>query len=200
MGYSSALDLRQLSGVPNDPPSGTTLLYVKSDGLLYKKTLSVESPVDTTGSGVPTGCIMGWPSASPPAGWLLCNGQSTTGFPSLAAIVGATVPDYTGRFLVGAGVTTPSNTNRALNATGGADQVSLTVAQLASHDHGIAHNHSFLVRSTSGTTGAVSMGAGVAQADQNVSAASNTTSGSRGGDGAHENMPPFAALNWIIKT
>lgn len=35
--------------------------------------------------------------------WLECNGQSTVGYPELAAIVGANVPDYRGYFLRGFG-------------------------------------------------------------------------------------------------
>ena len=49
---------------------------------------------------------MAWPVAGNPAdaaSWLECNGQSTTGYPELAAVVGATVPDLRGRFLRGFG-------------------------------------------------------------------------------------------------
>ena len=35
--------------------------------------------------------------------WLECNGQSTSGYPALAAIVGSNVPDYRGMFLRGYG-------------------------------------------------------------------------------------------------
>ncbi|WP_422664658.1 phage tail protein [Anaeromusa acidaminophila] len=47
-----------------------------------------------------------WPSFSNPTDgniWLECNGQSTSAYPALAAIVGVTVPDYRGIFLRGYG-------------------------------------------------------------------------------------------------
>ncbi len=52
------------------------------------------------------GTIVAWPVAGNPAdaaSWLECNGQSTAGYPELAAVVGATVPDLRGKFLRGLG-------------------------------------------------------------------------------------------------
>ena len=45
--------------------------------------------------GVPVGSIIGWVGANAPTGgtWLLCNGQSCTGYPELVAIVGNNVPN-----------------------------------------------------------------------------------------------------------
>ena len=57
-------------------------------------------------TGVPIGTILAWPSHTLPADggvWLLCNGQSTAGYPQLSAIVGSNVPDYRGVFLRGYG-------------------------------------------------------------------------------------------------
>jgi len=51
--------------------------------------------------GVPTGTIFCFAVASVPTGYLECNGQSTTGFTALAALVGATVPDLRGEFVRG---------------------------------------------------------------------------------------------------
>ena len=55
---------------------------------------------------MPVGTIVAWPVAVNPAdseSWLECNGQSTTGYPELAAVVGAAVPNYQGIFLRGLG-------------------------------------------------------------------------------------------------
>lgn len=57
---------------------------------------------------MPVGTIIAWPSGTLPGGldagkWLICNGQSTVGYPDLALVVGATVPDYRGYFLRGLG-------------------------------------------------------------------------------------------------
>ncbi len=56
--------------------------------------------------GVPVGMVVAWPVAGNPAdaaSWLECNGQSTVGYPELAAVIGANVPDLRGRFLRGLG-------------------------------------------------------------------------------------------------
>lgn len=50
---------------------------------------------------MPIGTIVWFAASSPPDGWLECNGQSTTAYPALAAVVGSTVPDLRGRFVRG---------------------------------------------------------------------------------------------------
>jgi len=45
--------------------------------------------------------IAWYSSPIPPQGWLECNGQSTAGYPKLAAIVGSNVPDLRGEFIRG---------------------------------------------------------------------------------------------------
>ena len=50
---------------------------------------------------VPTGTIIMFPSATPPFGYLLCNGQTIkkNQFPELYGVVAGTVPDMTDRFV-----------------------------------------------------------------------------------------------------
>jgi microcystin-dependent protein len=69
-------------------------------------------------AALPTGVIMLWSGsiASVPSGWALCNGTSGT-------------PDLRDRFVVGAGTT------YAVNATGGANTVTLDTTQIPSHTH-----------------------------------------------------------------
>lgn len=76
---------------------------------------------------VPVGTIAMYGGASAPTGWLLCDGTSTTGYTTLAALVGATTPDLRGRFAIG------DNASLTLLATGG----STTIAEgnLPSHSH-----------------------------------------------------------------
>ena len=57
-----------------------------------------------------------------PSGWQLCNGQSGT-------------PDLRNRFVVGVGGT------YAVGATGGADQVTLSVEQIPAHSHGYSDKY-----------------------------------------------------------
>jgi len=92
---------------------------------------SPSSPITTSGTlNVtdaalnPPGAIIMFGSATPPSGWILCNGQSTASYPALAAIVGATVPDLRNRFIVGAGST------YAQGATGGSTTHSHSLSSL----------------------------------------------------------------------
>lgn len=50
---------------------------------------------------VPVGSIQMWGTPTPPDGWLELNGQSTSGYPDLAKLYGATVPDMRGSFARG---------------------------------------------------------------------------------------------------
>lgn len=80
-------------------------------------------------SVVQVGTVIIWGATANPHDadkWLECNGQSTAGYPELADVVGANVPNYTNQFLRG----------------GIASQVGQTVADsIRGHDHGyIASN------------------------------------------------------------
>ena len=50
---------------------------------------------------LPTGAITAFGGSTAPTGYLECNGQSTSGYTALAAIVGANVPDLRGEFVRG---------------------------------------------------------------------------------------------------
>jgi microcystin-dependent protein len=76
---------------------------------------------------VPVGTIAMWGGASAPAGWLLCDGTSTSGYTTLAGIVGAATPDMRGRFPIG------DNSTLTLLGTGGS--LTITEANLPSHTH-----------------------------------------------------------------
>lgn len=76
---------------------------------------------------VPVGTIAMYGGASAPTGWLLCDGTSTTGYPTLAGIVGSTTPDLRGRFAIG------DNASLTLLATGGS--ATIAEANLPSHTH-----------------------------------------------------------------
>ena len=69
-------------------------------------------------STLPSGIILLWSGqiSNIPSGWALCNGSNGT-------------PDLRNRFIVGAGST------YTVGATGGSDTVTLTTAQMSSHNH-----------------------------------------------------------------
>lgn len=140
------------------------------------------------GSGlVPTGTIVmyGGTIAPTTGGWLLCNGQSTTGYTALAAIVGANVPDLMGRAPIGYGSGTGLTARGTIGAKVGAETHTLITAEIPSHDH------------SSLQFGPNAGGAGL-RADAIVT--TDTRTGSTGGGGAHNNMQPSTVVNFIIKT
>lgn len=52
-------------------------------------------------SDTPIGGVIPFRGTTVPDGWLECNGQSTAGYPELAAAVGPNVPDLRGEFIRG---------------------------------------------------------------------------------------------------
>lgn len=149
---------------------------------------------------VPTGCIMMWYTNTPPSGWLLCNGQSTTGYTALAAVVGATVPNLQGRVPVGRDAADTSFD--VLGETGGAKTHTLTIAEMPSHSHQWrAAGISALNQTPSNWDDIVggntnSLGVGPASIEDN----GGNSIQARGGGAAHNNLQPYIVLNYIIKT
>jgi microcystin-dependent protein len=113
--------------------TSTEINYV--DGVTSNIQTQLDTIVNTTiPNATPVGTIVMFGGASAPAGWLFCNGQSTASYASLAAVVGATVPDLRGRAPIGAGTGT-GLTERTLGTTTGAETHTLTLAQTPSHSH-----------------------------------------------------------------
>jgi len=146
---------------------------------------------------VPVGAVMQWIASNAPSGWLLCAGQGahTNTYSNLFAVIGFQyggsgtnflLPDMRGRVPLGMGAG-PGRTARNLNATGGVETVTLTVDQLASHNHAVAWRQQAYAPS-GWTLGATDTGYW-----------SGTETGHRGGNQPHDNMPPFIVLNYIIK-
>ena len=139
---------------------------------------------------VPIGTIQMWPTSSPPTGWLICNGSSfsSSTYPDLANVLGGTtLPNFSGRFPLGSGNSgTAGATNHNLKSTGGEETHTLTINEMPSHSHGVTYAD----RSKDGNGNNVS--------DLGSSGKTETTS-STGGGAAHNNMPPFYTINFIIK-
>lgn len=173
------------------------------------------------GAGVTAGIVMAFAGSSAPAGWLLCDGAavSRTTYATLFALIGTTygagdgsttfnVPNLKGRVPVGkdAGQTEFD----VLGETGGEKTHQLTSAEMPSHTHTQnAHSHvqqqpgAATGNFASGTRDASSCGTGgspSALADALSTQTTVAVNQNTGGDGAHNNLQPYIALNYIIKT
>ncbi len=196
------------------------------------------------GSGVPVGTVADYAGSSAPTGWLLCYGQlvSRTTYADLFTAIGTTygvgdgattfgLPDCRGRVGVGKdnmGGTAASRVTTAgsgvdgatLGAVGGAQNHTLTTAQLASHTHtgttnsDGTHTHNIVKAAFNGATGTSTF---VSTVDTKVtlpeqltpvtgtftdSAGAHThtiTMNNTGSGDAHNNMQPSIIFHKIIK-
>jgi len=155
--------------------------------------------LDTWGSScMPVGTIIMMAVDDPPTGYLRCNGRKhdEADYPELHAvlssqyIVDATefkTPDIDGRVVVGVG-DGGGLTERFMDDAGGTEEHQLSVAELAKHDH--LYLPPFVNLDIEGP--------GIPDAGATV-VGTNVATQEAGGNVAHENMPPFIALNYFIK-
>lgn len=146
--------------------------------------------------GCMVGVIFAYITEDPPIGSLALDGSTydDIDYPQLAAVLDPefdngdgtfTLPDVRGRGVIGAG-SGAGLTSRSVGETLGDETVTLTIAEIPSHDH---------VYNETGVTSADPI-AGVPLPAASVAAPSLT--GATGGGGAHENMPPSLALNYAV--
>lgn len=164
---------------------------------------------------VPVGTIAMYGGSSAPTGWLLCDGTSTTGYTALAAIVGATTPDFKGRFAIG------DNSSLTLLGTGGSTTIGTN--NLPSHSHANTavlasgtvtitdpgHSHTLDVSASSGGVDGVVYVGGASGVDStfvnstttgitaSVGTAITVTNANTGGGEAY--YQPHLVVNYIIK-
>jgi microcystin-dependent protein len=138
---------------------------------------------------LPKGTIVAYNQTTAPAGWALCDGSNGT-------------PNLRGRFIFGSGG------SRGMNTTGGQETVALNINEMPSHTHTAnvsdpGHEHGFYGSyHDHGPAPKLHLakweGAPVTQvskATTGISVSNNYT----GGNQAHENMPPFYVLTYIMK-
>ena len=165
---------------------------------------------DLDNGAVPVGAMMMWLTGTPPAGWLLCQGQSNIAiatYPKLAALLGNTggfinMPDMRDRFPGGAGTD-----NGAVNAGVGGDSIEkLASGQCAvpSHTHTdgtltvAAHTHSDGTLAVAGHThdqGTLAIGSHSHTADGTLAAASHGHSYGGGTARVPTNTIGFTRIN-----
>lgn len=150
----------------------------------------------------PAGNIVITARTTAPTGWLLCQGQvvSRTTYATLFAAIGTTygagdgsttfgVPNLKGRVIVG--VDTSQTEFDVLGETGGAKTHTLSLSEMPAHDHTINLRR--------GGSAADSGGAG-GYLWHNVTVDPREVTTTRGAGAAHNNLQPYAAMHYIIKT
>lgn len=190
--------------------SPTEVLHVAGN---LKVTGSVEVGVASLALG--TGFIAAYSVAAPPSGWLACNGSavSRTTYSDLYALIGTTygagdgsttfnVPDLRGRTLIGtdglaAGSFTANlGTLDNIGGIGGAQNHTLTTAELPSH------THSQIGQSGCGHDNCNGGWSASIYEHRASSSSRNTINNinSTGGGGSHNTVQPSLAISYLIKT
>ncbi len=190
------------SGTFYAPGNWLLVAVVNSDDRTVKLGTGVtigtaSSYMSSYGSSLPRGTIVMWTGDTLPGGWAWCDGQNGT-------------PDLRGRFVLGAGKG-DGLTLRNRGALGGEETHLLAITEIPSHAHGVSdpgHFHTWSgSRQEAGTddknnTSEFSKGdAGTADTvtKNTDNKASRISINAAGGGLAHENMPPFYALPFIMK-
>lgn len=174
------------------------------------------------------GQIMMFAGNFAPRGWAFCNGQllAISQYNALFSILGPTyggngittfaLPDLRGRVPISPG-TGPGLSTRQLGQSSGAETHTLNITEMPSHNHIATAGGNVLLSGTPGVrhtpiagdltaSPGFSEGLGVTKVNAygpatdtvNGQALPAQTIGNQGGNLAHNNMPPFLAINFII--
>lgn len=155
------------------------------------------------GESIPVGSIIPYGNSVVPETYLLCNGQAVSriDYPELFAIIGVTfgsgdgsttfnVPDYRDKFVLGAGGEVD------LAETGGEKTHTLTVDELAAHEHQLIDTINN--RPQVGWNPASPNTNMIAYTAQN-GMGRYLNAAKTGGGQPHNNMPPYVGTYYIIK-
>lgn len=162
-----------------------------------------------------TGAVVAYAGTTAPSGFLLCQGQSLlrADYPALFAVIGITygaadgthfnVPNLKSRVPVGVDGAEPLFDT--LGETGGATTHILTSAQMPSHSHALTLGVSATAAASGGSavdngSGALVQGPATGRFAKAVTLQAPIDISAVGGGGAHPNVQPYIALNYIIKT
>lgn len=180
------------------------------------------SAIVPTGTTVPYAGILG----SAPAGWLVCDGSavSRTTYADLFTTIGTSfgagdgsatfnLPDLRGRFPLGKDNLGGTSANRVtavvadqLGGSAGAENHTLSTVEMPAHNHtlraemyGSPGTNDSLGNKLHRNGWPTAFQTGSSYTIENIWGTS-TTIKDNGGGGAHNNMPPYVTLNYIIKT
>jgi microcystin-dependent protein len=148
---------------------------------------------------------------SQPVGWAFCDGQvmAISENDTLFNLIGTTyggdgqstfaLPDLRGRVPIHMG--TQAGTNYVIGEKAGEESVTLTVQQMPAHNHALLATGNSADKTT--PQGNVAASASVVNVsaygtDQPTTPVSPASIGPAGGSAPHENLQPFACINFII--
>ncbi|EOJ4604821.1 phage tail protein [Escherichia coli] len=212
-GAPATLDtLKEIAAaINNDPKFSTTINNALSGKQPLDETLTHLSGKDVAGllaylglgegSALPVGVPVPWPSATPPTGWLKCNGAafSAEEYPELAkAYPTNKLPDLRGEFIRGwddgrgidpGRILLASQEHAMQNVTGSIGKIQLFKDLVTSGP--FRHNgNNYLTTGLTAVTGIGSGGHGVTTFDFDMSRVANT---------ANETRPVNVAFNYIVR-
>ena len=182
------------------------------------QTAAIAAAVATATAAMAANIVVGeikmFAGLSPPADWLRCDGTVylNTDIPLLAAVlnnafggvsgVSNAVPDMRSNFPVGVDSLIP------LGSTGGEDRHTLTLDEIPTHGHDVAISDPGHLHSVDDPYGDRGLYGDNVFAINEPSGSKNTSSAmtgitafalDAGGGLEHNNIPPYVALNFIIK-
>jgi microcystin-dependent protein len=190
---------------------------IQDIGSIYNKDVMTITNLNVTGAFnlIPSGSIIMWSGTIVPIGWLICDGTNGT-------------PDLRGRFVLGSGTgsTLSKLTDRKLGDKGGEENHTLTVNEIPSHYHQmytVYHtentDYKYSIYDSNGTLSSTSNdefkgnkhkgSKGGTDMDNTMHTELVGTSGKIGVPGtapidnpnqAHNNMPPYYVLTYIMKS
>ena len=187
----------------------TIAINLQKNGLTIPGDLTVKGKLTTNNNlqvdgqfnYLPEGSIISWTGTKAPSGWALCDGGNGT-------------PDLRGRFILGLGQG-EGLTDRTINKTGGEETHTLSIKEMPSHNHygrtgelgedlkfkdDGDHKHEYDKPVTKGKKmGDKRDSYGKKTANTSGTGGHKHIINSQGGGIAHNNMPPFYVLAYIMK-
>lgn len=179
--------------------------YIISTGKGVGGGSAARSSGGTTPYDALPGIISPFAGATPPSGWLPCDGSavSRSTYPRLFTAIGTTygagdgastfnLPNLKGKVAVGQD--TSQTEFDVLGEAGGAKTVTLTVAQMPNHKHGLRRS------GNEASNYGAQAGGGFADRMIVTGATVDTYTDVAGSDQPHNNLQPYIVTNYIIST